>query len=103
MPPISPIPMPLSPWMKVVMRLLPWTVLLGEELYDAFNETDDEEAFGWRKVVVQMDRTTPAGTREDRAQFSFDVVNITAGEVDDTWTGTDYTNLDTPLGIFMGT
>lgn len=54
----------------------------------------------WRRVVTQWVKATPTGTVEDIATFKFDVVNVTADELDVTWTTTDYGNVMTPLGVF---
>lgn len=61
---------------------------LEAELEDQADEPDPIE---WRRFVVQATRNTPAGTVEDVAQFKLDLLNITAGVVDSSWTTADHT------------
>lgn len=52
----------------------------------------------WRRYQILYTRTTPAGTTEDRAGFSIDIVNLTSGAIDTTWTAGDYTTVFGLLG-----
>lgn len=54
----------------------------------------------WRYVVLRFSRNTPAGTAEDYAQFGFNVVNITGGDIDKTWTDQDYTDVQAAITEF---
>lgn len=54
----------------------------------------------WRRIVFEVTRSTPAGTVEDKAQFKFDFINITADEIDNTWTTGDDTALNARIGTF---
>lgn len=69
-------------------------------LNDALDDDADVADPGWLRINVRYSRLTPAGTSEDMAQFKFDVVNITGGAIDTTWTAGDFTALQTPLDAF---
>lgn len=47
------------------------------------------ESMEWRRFVIRWTRATPTGTVEDLAQFKIDLINITADEVDTSWTDAD--------------
>lgn len=80
----------------VVPAGLAW---LTSELSDNAQAT---APFEWRRFIYQVSRTTPAGTTEDLAQFKFDFINITAGDIDSTWTSPDHTLVHNALNT-MGT
>lgn len=62
------------------------------------NEQADLTWMRWHCIVQ---RTTPVGTVEDRAGFKLDLLNITSGAVDSTWTSTDFTQAITPIDTFL--
>lgn len=55
----------------------------------------------WRRFVVKWTRSTPVGTIEDTAQFKLDLVNVTADELDTSWTAADYAACKTPVQTFL--
>lgn len=60
------------------------------------------ENLAWLRFHVRGTRATPAGLSEDKAEFKVDVLNITAGDVDTTWTTGDYTTVHNAV-YAMGT
>lgn len=44
----------------------------------------------WRRFVLRVSRSSPSGTSEDIAQIKLDLVNLTGGTVDTSWTSGDY-------------
>lgn len=97
MPP-SPIPAPLPLWAKAILQITPF---VAGWLLDHFAYGEDElTVLNWDHVQVVYSRSTPATTTEDLAMFTIDIVNITGGAVDGTWTTTDLDQVDTALGAF---
>lgn len=73
-------------------------------LLDDFTEgTSDNsvEAVGWVRVQVCWSRATPTGTAEDLAMVTFDLVNLTGGAVDKTFTAGDFTAIDAALNTWL--
>lgn len=64
---------------------------------DFTHDEPDAAALEWRRLQSVWSRTTPTGTSEDKAICTFDLINITSGTVDTSWTTTDYTTAE---GIF---
>lgn len=61
--------------------------------------TDALSGVGVRRVMLVIDRATNhAGA--DPAIMHFDILNMTGGNPDDTWTAGDYTNVETALDAF---
>jgi len=82
------------------VRAVPFVWQLGSQLVTYDGSADDPDDVQWRKVVFTFTRATPAFTAEDTAQFAFHIANITGGDLDTTWTTTDYTNCETALNAF---
>lgn len=98
----APIPTPLPLWAKAVLQLAPFA--LGW-LYDSldFEHTDDDpEALTWCRVETVFTRATPAGTAEDVATVGMNIMNITGGAPDPTWTSGDFAALVTPISTYWG-
>ncbi len=63
--------------------------------YDSSNTEDGvDNSHNGRRVVI---RWTRSGLAEDVMQTHFDLVNITAGNIDDTWTTGDFTAAEAAL------
>ena len=63
--------------------------------------TDANSGVGVRRVLLVIDRATNhAGA--DPAVMHFDILNMTGGNPDDTWTAGDYTNVETALDALWG-
>lgn len=85
------LPAPVPKWVKVLIKVgeaAGWFLL--EELMDHHTQAADREDVEWRRLIVRVQRATPSGTEEDYATMSFDIVNITGGQVDKTWTSADF-------------
>lgn len=94
-------------WMPIVAAAgtwQKWLIKAGLEvggavaayLLDKLTEGSSENDVGdvlWTRWTFEYSRSTPTGTVEDRAQFSIDVVNLTSGAIDTTWTATDLTDV----------
>lgn len=50
-----------------------------------------------RRVVFVFARSSSASAVEDPAEFGMSFVNVTGGDVDDSWTDADYTTMETKL------
>jgi hypothetical protein len=57
----------------------------------------------WVRVVHVFQRSTPSGTSEDFAQFKLDLVNITGGAIDNSWTSGDVAAVEAALATFWTT
>lgn len=94
----TPIPAPLPLWAKALLQLTPF---VAGYLYDLVTHSADvDEDVEWRRVHCMFTRGTPTGTTEDQMMCTFDIVNITGGAVDSSWTTTDYTQCETALDAF---
>src|SRR5262249_54283423 len=60
-------------------------------------EADSIEDLDWRYAVLVWTRVSPTGTTEDAAQIGFNITNITLGDLDKSWTTTDFTDCETAL------
>lgn len=69
--------------------------LVLTDLYtDGVGQVATTEPIEWRRLTFRYQRTTPTGTDEDFAMWHLDVVNMTGGNLDSSWTAGDYTNVD---------
>jgi hypothetical protein len=99
-----PLPNPGSLWkftryaIRAAEYIIPATFAYLETLLTGNEEVED---LAWIRTTIVLSRSTPAGLSEDRVQFKLDVVNITGGVVDTTWTAGDFTDLDTAISAFV--
>lgn len=63
-------------------------------LYDAIANSDESPPTEWRYLQWRFTRATPVGTEEDVAVFTTNIVNVTNGQNDPTWTAGDYTAVE---------
>jgi hypothetical protein len=71
----------------------------GWTLYESFFAgTDDVDPLEWRKVVLRFERTG-----NDDIVTSLDLLNVTAGGVDTSWTSGDYAACEALLDTFVTT
>lgn len=68
-----------------------------DQLLEKQTATGGVAAVEWRRMQMQFSRLVPSGFTEDRAVCTFDFLNITSGDVDNTWITSDYTTLETAL------
>src|SRR4051794_21776195 len=73
----------------------------GAYLASALTDGNEQADLAWMRWHCIATRTTPAGTTEDKAQFKLDLLNITSGAVDSTWTAADFTACRTPIETFL--
>lgn len=94
-----PLPAPLPLWAKVVIQVAPFALA---QLYDYVTDhaEHDAEDMEWRRVQLVFTRTAPSGYGEDVATTKFDIMNITGGAPDSTWTTGDYTACETALNTW---
>jgi hypothetical protein len=64
-------------------------------LTDSSHEESDETRLEWRRLVIGWTRPAPTGLIEDKAHITFDIANITGGDLDPSWTTADYTACET--------
>src|SRR3954451_8186523 len=98
MPP-SPIPAPLPPWAKAALWIAPFAFGYLEGLLthaEAAAPSDE-----WRRVQLHWrDLMGPAVPANDR-YCGYDIVNITGGAIDSTWTDADYASCEAKLNTFL--
>lgn len=101
-----PLPNPTSTWRAVrflareAAFALPAAAAYLEGLLDQHESVAD---LAWVRAHVRYARTTPAGTSEDFAEFKLDLLNITGGAVDTSWTAGDFAACDTAIQTFLTT
>lgn len=95
-----PLPTTLLKWTKYAVRaageVAPF--LLSKLDYD---HESDPDTLKWYRLQTVWSRTTPAGTVEDRAICTFDLVNITGGVPDATWITSDFTSAEAKFDTFF--
>src|SRR3954454_23148267 len=95
---LSPVaPAPLPPWAKAVLQIAPYVWATIDHFYDYKGTTAAPAHLEWRYVTLRWTRATPVGTTEAVAQIGFHIANITAGDLDATWTTQDYVDCETAL------
>lgn len=100
MPP-SPLPAPLPLWAKAILWLAPLGEPVADWLIDLLSFGEDEvDPITWLHVQTVFNRNSPSGTTEDVAVVTFDIVNITGGALDRTWTSGDWTVVNNALATF---
>lgn len=55
----------------------------------------------WTRWQIEYSRETPTGTSEDRALFKLDIVNMTGGDLDASWSSTDYSDVQTIIDLLI--
>lgn len=93
--PLTPaLPAPLPKFARVLIKGVPFVTAGLEAFYDYITEATAVQDVQWRYVVLRWSRSTPVGTVEDHAQIGINIVNITGGNIDTTWTTGDYTTCE---------
>jgi len=79
----------------LVKVALPFVVAGLEDAFtDGVGQAAPASDVQWRRLNWRFTRATPASTVEDVAMFGFDVVNLTSGNIDSSWTTGDYAAVD---------
>lgn len=92
-------------------KLVKWLVKKAPEavppvalyLLSLLDEDEDVSELAWVRAHVRFSRATPTGTVEDYAQFKLDLMNITSGAVDTSWTAGDFSACTTAITTFLTT
>lgn len=101
--PPSPIPAPLPPWAKFLVQLTPLIVAGLQEALEfigTMNHSASATPDGWMRVMA-VGQPNGSIDAADKFATTFDLVNITNGKVDNTWTSTDFTTCDTQLSNLL--
>jgi len=92
----SPIPAPLPPWAKALLQIAPFIPTGLQQVLEyigAIEGSDSTSPDAWMHIQAVGQ---PVGSTERADDFvtTFDIVNITSGNVDSSWTldDTDYVN-----------
>lgn len=97
MPP-SPIPAPLPVWAKALLQIAP---LVSGYLYDVLTYANEAPSvMQWRKLMVKAHITAGTPAAADDAWCSWDLINITGGNVDNSWTTADYAACEARFDTF---
>lgn len=107
---LPPLPVPLPPWARALIFLVEtvaggiiWKQFAyGTEMRPTGGDPEASPPDLWVKSVVIVEDTVSTDPADD-LMFSFDVVNITNGAVDSTWTDSDFTQVHGPIAFFCQT
>lgn len=97
------LPNPASGWKfaKYLLRIaeyaIPASYAYVESLLSNHEPVENPQ---WIRWVTTFTRTTPTGTSEDKAQFKLDLVNITGGAIDTSWTAGDFAAVQARMVTF---
>lgn len=98
------LPNPTTGWktVKWLLRAAEFAVPAGiawlEDELDANEAASDPH---WVRVIISGARTSPGTTSEDRAQFKLDLLNITGGALDSSWTSADLNSVHSDITAFL--
>lgn len=98
------LPSPTTTWrlVKFLLRESAYAIPAGlawlETHADASEAAPDPH---WIRAVVSATRNTPTGTSEDVATFKLDLLNITGGAIDSSWTYSDLAAVDAKIQTFL--
>lgn len=98
------LPNPTSAWKlaKFLLRAAEYAIPAGVAyLESAVDYNEEDAAVEWMRWVFVFDRTTPTGTSEDKGQFKIDLLNITSGAIDTSWTSGDFTTVKARADTFL--
>src|SRR3954451_167730 len=90
------LPSPTVTWkfLRFLIREAPYVVPVAVKyLEGALDGNESVPTLAWMRWICEFSRASPVGTTEDRGQFKMDIVNITGGAIDSTWTTGDFTNV----------
>lgn len=72
-------------------------------LIDQLQQEESVADLAWVRWNVRYSRYTPPGTIEDKAQFKIDLLNLTGGSIDTSWTAGDFGAVKTAVDSFLST
>lgn len=97
------LPSPTSTWraVKFLVRAGEMAIPAGLAwMADQISEDAEVSSLEWVRWQCIIGRSTPALTSEDKAQFKVDLLNITSGNVDTSWTAGDFANVKAKFDTF---
>lgn len=100
----APIPAPLPPWARFLVQVAPYIGVGLQASLEYFGEmfhADDAEPDEWRLLHLVAEPVTALHT-SDIAITTLDVVNITGGRIDSSWTDADYTAVQATVAATCG-
>lgn len=93
------IPAPLPNWAKTLVQLLP---LVSGYLYDILTyHGQQQETDTWRHCAIHFKDIASGANPADDCYMGIDLVNITGGDIDSSWTSGDYSTCETALDTCM--
>ncbi len=106
---LPPVPAPLPPWARALLWIaetvaggLIWQQFeSGMQINPTGGTGGSTPADQWRRLSLRFVDIDSGETADDQ-YFTIDVVNITGGKVDSSWTNGDYTTVFNALNIFTG-
>lgn len=93
-------PLPTPPWLRVAINVGPPLVSWLTDYFDVFGVADDVEDVQWRRLQVKFSRTAPTGLTEDAGINTYDIVNMSDGNLDTSWTDADFVTCETHFDRF---
>lgn len=90
-------------YVKAALRATEFALPAGYAYLSGLLSDGDASAAspGWVRAVVTFSRDTPTGTAEDKGSFKLDLINITSGALDSSWTSADLATVSTDLLAFL--
>lgn len=93
-----PAPVPVTSFSKGLIHWIEQTYIQPYvDLFQWVSKLGSAAEADWRYAVLVFQRGTPTGTVEDNAQIGVNITNITAGQLDATWTTQDFLDCETAL------
>lgn len=89
-------------WVKAAVKVAEYAIPAGWAYLDSLlADSGDGDPVEWRRFVIRCTRSSPSGTSEDLAQFKLDLVNLTGGVLDTSWTSGDYAAVKARLDTML--
>jgi hypothetical protein len=83
---------------RLLVRMAPYLTGLAYDIYSATERVDAPDPFTFRRVQVVIQRANS----EDVITNTYDILNITSGAPDSSWTSADFTAVEARLATFYG-
>ena len=97
----APFPTPLPAYARAALGDLTTVASVYHDLVQYLeNLTTDEQ---WRRLQIVCDNIATGAVVQDKMIMTFDITNITGGQLDSTWDTTDYTTCESKFTTFLTT
>src|SRR4051812_35863063 len=99
----APIPAPLPPWARWLIQVLPLVSAGVQASLDYIGDMEHTAAVSpdeWRRYVYHFHDPSNID-QADVAVTTFDIVHVTGGGIDSSWTEGDYTTVDGQLDALI--